>query len=203
MRLELDHFAVAAETLEAGVAHVEAALGVPLQPGGRHALMGTHNQLLGLGPGVYLEVIAVDPAAPRPPHPRWFDLDRFSGNPRPTNWIVRTDDLAGAVAALPPGMGRPTDLERGDLRWRMAIPETGVLPFDDACPALIEWHGTLHPADRLEDRGCRLVALEISHPEAGALAAALPIADARLTFAVGRRALRAVLDTPNGRRVLE
>ncbi|MGB8622709.1 MAG: VOC family protein, partial [Paracoccaceae bacterium] len=37
----LDHLAVAAETLEAGVAAVEAALGVRLAEGGSHAAMGT------------------------------------------------------------------------------------------------------------------------------------------------------------------
>ena len=45
--LKLDHFAVAAETLEAGRAYAEEALGVTLRPGGQHAHFGTHNMLLG------------------------------------------------------------------------------------------------------------------------------------------------------------
>ena len=64
--LVLDHIAVAAESLAEGAAHVEAALGVPLSDVGVHDLMGTHNRLLSLGPGLYLEVIAIDPEA-RPP----------------------------------------------------------------------------------------------------------------------------------------
>ncbi|MEL6648491.1 MAG: VOC family protein, partial [Pseudomonadota bacterium] len=44
--LELDHLAIAAETLEDGREAVEAALGVSLQPGGQHAHFGTHNLLL-------------------------------------------------------------------------------------------------------------------------------------------------------------
>ena len=39
----------------------EGALGATPAPGGHHPLMGTHNQLLSLGPGEYLEVIAIDP----------------------------------------------------------------------------------------------------------------------------------------------
>ena len=49
--LVLDHIAVAAETLAEGAAHVEAALGVELSDIGVHDRMGTHNRLLGLGPG--------------------------------------------------------------------------------------------------------------------------------------------------------
>ena len=54
---------------------------------------GTHNLLLGLDDGLYLEVISIDPGAPQPAFPRWFDLDRFSGVPRISNWICRTDAL--------------------------------------------------------------------------------------------------------------
>ena len=80
--IELDHLAVAGETLAEAVAHVEDALGVEMAAGGVHVEMGTHNRLLSLGPGMYLEAIAVDPAARGPDRPRWFDLDRFQGRPR-------------------------------------------------------------------------------------------------------------------------
>ncbi|MFZ1661557.1 MAG: VOC family protein, partial [Paracoccaceae bacterium] len=41
--MELDHIAVSAATLDEGIAHVEATLGVPLAGGGQHAYMSTHN----------------------------------------------------------------------------------------------------------------------------------------------------------------
>ena len=197
-----DHLAVSAATLEEGSAAVEDALGLPVGPGGVHPFMGTHNRLLGLGPGEYLEVIAIDPAAPSPPHPRWFPLDRFSGPVRLTNWIVRVGDLDAALAAAPAGAGRAVDLERGAYRWRMGVPADGCLPFDDAFPALIEWKGALHPAAALPDLGCRLVRLEIAHPEAAALRAALPLADPRVIVVPGDRALRATIATPHGERTL-
>jgi len=42
-------------------------LGVPFQPGGRHDVFGTHNALLGLADGLYIEAIAIaiDPDAPQ------------------------------------------------------------------------------------------------------------------------------------------
>ena len=202
--LRLDHLAVSCAALAEGVAALEAALGVPLAPGGEHATMGTHNRLLSLGPEEYLEVIAINPAAPAPGRPRWFDLDRFAGPPRLTNWVAACDDMDAALAASPPGTGVPTDLARGDFRWTMAVPEDGCLPFDGSFPALIRWHGTAHPAPRLPDHGIRLTGLTLCHPQAGALRAALGALtrDARLTVEQGPVAMRARFRTPNGERAL-
>jgi hypothetical protein len=201
--LVFDHIAVSASTLAEGVAHVEAALGVTLAGGGQHPHMATHNRLLNLG-DLYLEVIAADPAQPRPAWPRWFDLDRFSGPPRLTNWVARCDDLAAAIALSPPGIGTPVALQRSDFRWQMAVPANGILPFDGAFPALIRWEGTAHPAPRLPDAGVRLVALDITHPDAAALTKALQghISDARLRLHAGPRAMQATFLTPNGMRQL-
>ncbi len=185
------------------MAHVEAALGVALAGGGKHAHMSTHNRLLGLGPSDYLEVIAVDPDAPPVAHPRWFRLDEFSGAPRLTNWICRVPDLDAALAIAPKAAGRALDLARGDFRWRMGVPADGRLPFDDCYPALIEWLGRLVPQDRLPDSGCRLTRLEVAHPQAAEIAALLPLADPRVIFTAGHPALRAQFATPHGPRVLE
>lgn len=202
MTLILDHLAVAAETLEAGTAHVETLLGVALSPGGAHPEMGTHNRLLSLGPDLYLEVIAVDPGAAPPGRARWFGLDGFSGPPRLAGWVVRTGDLEGSLAAAPAGLGRPMALSRGDLRWRMAVPGDGRLPYDGAAPALITWDGPAHPCARLPDRHCHLAGLVVEHPRIAELLAEWPML-ARVTGATLREGpeprLRARIDTPAGR----
>ena len=46
--IALDHLVVACRSLDAGRAWCEATFGVAPQPGGRHALMGTHNLLLSI-----------------------------------------------------------------------------------------------------------------------------------------------------------
>lgn len=194
--MEFDHIAVAGETLAAATAHVQTALGVSLQAGGEHDVFFTHNTLLGLEEGLYFEAIAINPAAPKPERPRWFDLDRFSGAPGLTNWICRCDDLDATLAALPAGFGEPVSLQRGDLRWRMAVPADGVLPFDNCAPALIEWEGEAHPVKRLAPSGVRLLSLVVSHPEADALAALLAghLSDARIRFVQGDAGLSAQFD---------
>ncbi|WP_417700968.1 VOC family protein [Pseudophaeobacter sp.] len=199
--MELDHLAVAGATLQEAVSHVEEALGVPLQPGGQHAMFGTHNYLLGLADGLYLEAIAIDPQAEPQRRPCWFDLDRFAGAPRLSNWICRCADLPGLLAQLPAGAGEPVALQRGDLKWDMAVPQDGILPYDNLFPALIEWHSD-HPAPRLQQQGCRLHHLTLSHPEADALQELLPIADARVSFTTGPIGYEAEFDTPHGRRLL-
>lgn len=203
--LSFDHIAISALDLAEGVAVVEDALGLALAGGGQHPHMATHNRLLGLG-DLYLEVIAADPSAPRPAWPRWFDLDNFSGAPRLTNWIARSESLSADLALAPLGTGIPVDLQRGDYRWTMAVPADGKLPFDGCFPALIQWHGTLHPARALPESGVRLTGLEIAHPEAVALQTSLNpmFTDPRVVITQGpAKAMRARFDTPHGPRVLE
>lgn len=202
--MELDHIAVAALTLDGATDHVTQALGVALQAGGQHAVFHTHNKLLGLADGLYLEAIAINPDAPQPDRARWFDLDRFQGAPRLTNWICRCNDLDATLAALPEGFGTPVNLQRGDLHWRMAVPVSGILPFDNCAPALIEWGGDAHPATRLTASGCRLIELQICHPDAAKLQDILAphLSDDRVTFVEGPARLRSVFDTPSGQRTL-
>lgn len=203
--LTFDHIAVSAEALAPGTLDVEAALGQPLLPGGKHPAMGTHNRLLSFGPDEYFEVIAIDRDAPGPSQPRWFDLDNFAGKTRVTNWICRCDDIEAAIAVAPDGIGVPWALERGELAWTMAVPRNGKLPFEGLFPALIEWHGTAHPAPLLRDTGVRLIELRLFLPDADALRAALSplLRDARVIVLAAETArIEAVLSTPAGEVVL-
>ena len=98
---------------------MSSRLGVAPVPGGKHALMGTHNQLLGLGRETYLEVIAIDPAAPAPGRPRWFALDspamrsRLEKGPALIHWVARSDDIATAAGLAPVVLGEVVAAEMG------------------------------------------------------------------------------------------
>ncbi|MGR3662439.1 MAG: VOC family protein [Paracoccaceae bacterium] len=205
MKAQLDHLAVSATTLAEGVAYLEDLFTTKLAPGGDHPQMGTHNRLISLG-DTYLEVIAINPDAPPPSHPRWFDLDNFTGPPRLTNWIIRTPDMAKTLANTPEGTGEILNLERGDFRWQMAVPKTGKLPFDNAFPALIHWFGTAHPADRLPKSGLTLASLKIQHPQADALKSSLePLLDISYIHFASKPEfnLSATINTPTGQVTLK
>lgn len=186
--LALDHIVVAAETLRAGTDWLIARLGVPPLPGGKHQMMGTHNALWHLGGREYLEVIAIDPDAPAPSRPRWFGLDQFSGAPRLVAWVARATPLTA------PEGSSITEASRGNLRWRIAIPDSGISAADGLAPLLIDWGSGAHPTDRMPDQGLRLTALTLTHPQPPALA----LDDPRITTATGPARLAARITTPAG-----
>ena len=192
--LILDHIAIAATDLAKGTADVEAALGVSLQTGGKHALFGTHNMLLNLG-DIYLEVIAKDPDAPATGRPTWFNLDHFDGPTRPANWICRTDRFDKASAAT----GSPIKLTRDALSWELTVPDDGSLPFEGAYPSLLKWGvGITPPSESLPDQGCRLLSWTVFHPDASQIAPMVALDDARVIFEIGAPGFKAVIATPSG-----
>ncbi len=203
--LVLDHIVVAAETLEDGRQYVEDALGVRMQAGGKHALMGTHNLLLGLEDELYLEVISVDPEAPKPDCKRWFGLDEFSGSPRLTNWVGRSDELVGDMALA---FGRnilPTELSRGDLRWKMSVIDEGQTPFGGLVPMMLDWGQGPKASDRLAASGCHLRNLVLGHPDNPGLSKHLARFVGEPIIRVEHReetAMTAALQTPRGEVIL-
>lgn len=178
-RATLDHLVLAADVLESGEDYIESLFGVRPQRGGKHAAMGTHNSVLGLGTGSYLEVIAIDPGGVAPDRPRWFDLDRpemralLAQGPRLIHWVVRCDDIESASAHAGYDAGVVYPMSRGAYRWRITIPPDGRLPGKGLLPTLIEWSDALHPADSLPDAGIRIAALAGAHPEPAAIRAPL------------------------------
>ncbi|MCF6430513.1 VOC family protein [Leisingera sp. MMG026] len=199
----LDHLAVAGETLEEAVAHAEEALGAALGPGGSHTRYGTHNRLIGLEDGLYLEAIAIDIEAEPQEQPRWFDLNRFKGPARLNNWILRSENLETEKPLLPPHAQRHVAMQRGGLKWLMTVPSDGFLPFDNIFPAVLQWQAE-PPAGKLPRSRCRLTRLILSHPEAKDLQAALDriLADPRVAVEQGKPAMLAEFETPHGPRVL-
>lgn len=202
-KLKIDHLAVSGASRDAAKAHIEDALGLPLQIGGDHPDFGTHNHLMGLEDGLYLEAISINPAAVAPNRPRWFDLDNFEGPPRLTNWICAVPNLETVLLRWPDA-GGAVSLRRGDLRWQMAVPASGALPFDGLFPPLIAWQGTLHPCALLNQSRARLEALTVRGPQAEALSALLgPIEGSVVRFETATAPeLIAEFQTPHGRRVL-
>ena len=171
----LDHLVVAANTLEQGMAYVENCIGVSMTGGGKHAAMGTHNRVLKLGPGQYLEVIAIDPEGRQPDFPRWFNLDdpgcqaRLKIRPHLITWVVRTDNVDALAEAIYGQRVCVRPMQRDALRWRFAFTDDGSMPGDGLIPHLIQWDGRIHPTEKMQDAGCRLLGLDGAHSDAASV----------------------------------
>jgi Glyoxalase-like domain len=207
MSCTIDHLVITAPSLAAGTKMLHEALGIWPQPGGEHERMGTHNALLRLGETLYLEVIAIDPAMTKPSYPRWFRLDELTAQsvPRLTTWVARCDDIYAAHRACGGIHGEIQAMSRGELNWLISIPEDGHMPFDGVAPSLIQWQSPMHPASRLEDRGCALVGLRGVHPDAAQLNVLLDTLGVRsdiLVSAGEQPQLIAEISTPYGIRTI-
>lgn len=186
--IHLDHIVVAAASLAEGCAWVEARLGVAPAGGGRHAAMGTHNALWGLGAS-YLEVIAVDPEGTRPERARWFGFDdpglqaRLAQGPALVTWAVSAEDLGAIVPPVP--CDSPQGFARDDLTWQVVLPRGAALPLGGAWPLTICWTGGLHPARRLGDQGLELERLDVSGAGVAEAQAALGPVEGPVYFTPG------------------
>lgn len=221
----IDHLVYAVPELAAGVRQLAERLGVTAAAGGSHEGRGSHNALLSLGAGTYLEIIAPDPDQPPPPRPRPFGLDALS-EPRLVTFAVhevRPSALlpaSGRSAPLPPaaagqhlhqwrvraaargyepGPVAAMSRRRPDgtlLSWRLC--QHPAPPFGGVVPFLIDWGNAESPA-ATAPIGCRLLALEVSTPDAAAVGAALRALGVAVCVRNGARpALRATLVTPRG-----
>lgn len=207
----LDHIVIAAHSLEQGAEYLRALMGVEVPAGGKHQSMATHNLVMQLGNDAYLEVIAIDPNAQAPRHPRWFALDTahmraaIREQPRLITWVINTADLKTLAASAGCDIGTPTALSRDSLSWEIALPDDGRLLAEGMLPYCIQWHSSPHPSRNMADNGCLLQQLNIHHNrprwlndrldaiEAGHLVHIEPLPDSKTPY------LEALIDTPNGR----
>jgi hypothetical protein len=173
----IDHLVYGTPDLAATVEELNRRLGLELSAGGQHLGLGTRNY-----PG-----------------------------PRLVTWAARTDDLdavhrRAAEQGLDVGPIRAMHRDSADgfaITWRMTPPLADP-EFGGLVPFLVEWGAdSPHPAGRAAP-GARLVSLTALAPEIAPVQRRLAALDQDLPV-VGRAqpGLRAVLDAPAGRVVLE
>ena len=219
--LAVDHLVVAAASLAQGVSWCQNTLGVTPGPGGEHPQMGTHNRLLSLAtanfPLAYLEVIAINPAAPGPAEgrKRWFGLDDpalqarlAAGGPQLIHWVARSTALdmhrfsfiaLGLQPGVPVAASRP--IPGGLLQWQMLLRPDGALLHRGALPTLIQWQGP-HPAATMPASGVTLQGLQLAGALPGGVQSLLRLPALRCADDAQMPALTATLQTPLGLRAL-
>lgn len=182
---------------------IEALLGARPVYGGQHQGRGTHNALLSLGPDVYLEVIAPDPAQSEVPRPLWIAADSVTA-PRLIYWAAKSNNLEALVEkargqGLELGQVSSGNRSRPDgqlLHWKLTDPRAN--PADGILPFFIDWEDTPHPARSLP-RGGAFVSLEARHPEPESVNAMMQVVGLGLNVQHGQEpALFARIQTPTG-----
>lgn len=206
----LDHLVLATDSLEAGCAYVSERFGADPEPGGQHLGWGTHNSLLQLGGGTYLEIIAPDPSQPGPERPRPFGLDlpamreRIAIRPRLVHYLLRTDNIAGARAQLGLDAGQIVEMSRGSLHWKISSRQMTGHADDLLLPSFLDWGDQAPPAERLPARGVTMIALHLRGPAAYCDRLAPLRADRRIRISEHASAmLAAEFQTPRGWAILD
>lgn len=211
MTASLDHLVLAVPDLDAAVEDLARRTGAVAVAGGSHPGRGTRNALLGLtwrgDRRCYLELLAPDPEQPDVrPEDTMLGFGRLEQGfaPRMHTWAVRPDDLAGTLRSA-----REAGVEVGEavaasratpsgarLAWRLAVPQP--LGFDGLQPFLIDWEGASHPSDA-DLPVLDLLELELAHPDADRLGAALAVLGVDVPVSgAATAAMRARLRTPAG-----
>jgi len=137
MILGIDHVLIAVEDLEKAM-EVYRRLGFQVLIGGEHPTVGTHNALVPLADGSYLELIGVK----KPELAQGFPfgkqvLEVLAGPNRLAGFVLETTDYNGDVQAIrnrgleiakapPGGRVRPDGQQ---VSWQTAHPENSELPF--------------------------------------------------------------------------
>jgi hypothetical protein len=204
-RLELDHLVYAVPDLFEAIRVFEKKIGLQPVPGGRHEGLGTHNAILPLDGGQYLELMAADPDGPAPPQARPFGLDSLV-EARLVTWAVRSHAIEVDVEAarqngFDPGVvlnmtRKTTDGEL--LEWKLSLKTT---PFGDGLvPFVIDWGTSPHPAVSGDSASrCALSDFAGRHPNPKSISQALEALGADLPVKMHPRAhLTARLTGPQG-----
>ncbi|MFK7908737.1 MAG: VOC family protein [Chitinophagales bacterium] len=171
IRRDIDHIVYSVKDLDAACNDLEKRLGVRPVFGGYHRTQGTKNALLHLGGQTYLELLAIDESNTKIEAPRWMGIDLID-RPQITRWALKSSNLESDSSCLKSydtklgeihgGQRKMTD--GGLLTWRLVMPTCE--PSVDVLPFMVDWQGSSHhPTDKLL-KGCQLVGLKISHPEA-------------------------------------
>ena len=227
-KLYLDHLVVTARTLDEGTQYVADTLGVAPAGGGAHPLMRTHNRLLNLWGGVYLEVLAIDPEADAraaesdtAPRPRVFALDdpsthaRLASGPYLSHWVARVErpkNLLRWREQYPERIAPVVPMSRGDFTWGLTVPDDGAFPAwqgagDGVVPSLIQWDTALHPSAVLPEPEVALKSLKGFHPQANIVRTQLEWLGAAhlitLDTTSDGASLVAEMETPAGLRTLK
>jgi len=224
---KLDHFIYLVSSLEEGIAWFESRCGVSPRYGSSHQGLGTHNALLSLGNGMYIELLAIDPEQVGPDDARPV----FLGADTPTDqlprfvayciriepaghlaeWCCTVSQECGVDLGQPQPMSR-TEIDGTEVSWTLAWQThkggAANLPLGGLTPFAIDWGNAIeigvHPSVSAPGaNNVSLLGIYATTPdvaEAKVVLASMLGADHALehTLYEGESRLRLQINTPKG-----
>ncbi len=136
--MRIDHVIYGVRDLSDAQGWFAQRFGLVATPGGSHPEMGTANALIPVGPGQYIELMAVTEEQVDHPLPK-FVAAMIAAGDRPIGVCLRPDDLDRIAARLEVPtveMHRATP-DGGQIRWRVAGLEGALGP--KRLPFFIDW----------------------------------------------------------------
>jgi hypothetical protein len=196
---QIDHILLGIDDLDRGVKQFEASTGVKPVYGGKHP-RGTHNALVSLGDGTYVEIIAVQKGS-KPP-------DDYAGLAQlheltPIGWAVSSKDSAqlrsrleaAGMAVTEAAPGSRTTPAGKTLSWQTF----GLKDNFEEAPFFIVWSAqTAHPSTT-SPTGCKLQQWHIAGPHQKDLEQLRRTLDLRVDVAAAKStSMRLALACPKG-----
>jgi hypothetical protein len=196
---QVDHILLGIDDLARGMEQFEKLTGVRPVQGGKHP-RGTHNALVSLGDGTYLEFLAVQPdVAP----PKEYEGLKQLHSLTPIGWAVSSKDstqlrnrlTAAGMAVTESTAGSRTTPAGTTLSWQTFGLKEG---FDEA-PFFIVWsQQSAHPSTT-SPTGCKLQQWRVAGPHLKNLEQLRSALDLRIDAAeASSTALRLSLQCPKG-----
>jgi hypothetical protein len=196
---QIDHVMLGINDLERGMDAFEQLTGVRPAYGGKHP-GGTHNALVSLGEGPYLEIIAVQRGvAPPGEYAGLEQLHKLT----PIGWAVSAKDSAelrnrltsAGMAVTEPTAGSRTTPAGTTLSWQTFGLENN---FDEA-PFFIVWSSQAAHPSSTSPAGCKLQRWRVAGPQQKALDQLRRILDLRVDVAAApSTSLHLSLNCPKG-----
>jgi hypothetical protein len=196
---QIDHIVLGVDDLDRGMKAFEVATGVKPVYGGKHP-GGTHNALVSLGDGMYLEILAVQKGVTvQGDYAGLKEIKTLT----PIGWAVSSKDSAelrnrlstAGIAVSEPVGGSRTTPTGSTLSWQ-------TFGFNESfaqAPFFIVWsEQTAHPSTT-SPSGCKLQQWKIAGPRAKDLQQLRQTLDLRADVAEARQpSMRLALACPRG-----
>jgi len=196
---QIDHVMLGINDLERGMDAFEQLTGVRPAYGGKHP-GGTHNALVSLGEGTYLEIIAVQRGvAPPGEYAGLEQLHKLT----PIGWAVSAKDSAelrnrltsAGMAVTEPTAGSRTTPAGTTLSWQTFGLENNL----DEAPFFIVWSSQAAHPSSTSPAGCKLQRWRVAGPQQKALDQLRRILDLRVDVAAApSTSLHLSLNCPKG-----